>query len=78
MAKADGHRREEPSVIVWLRDMWWRRQRSVDLALLWPECKAQATSLDQARAVFAFHAMNDPAWRDFYGDKLQQVISELT
>lgn len=63
----------------WLRELWWARQRAVDLEILWPSCKELAPDLDRARACFAVHAFNDPCWYEYYGhDKLVEVISALT
>jgi hypothetical protein len=52
--------------------MWRSYQRAIDLKVLWPICKREAfaksgydpvLALDWARASFAVHAFNDPAWR---------------
>jgi hypothetical protein len=49
--------------------LWRSRQRRIDLDILWPVCKREALAryapdeaLDRARAAFAYHAFNDPAW----------------
>jgi hypothetical protein len=49
----------------------------MDLLLLWPACKEQARDLDHAKAAFAVHAFNDPAWVRFYEGDLCRVINEL-
>lgn len=49
-------------MIRWLLNFWHARQRSVDLDILWPTIKAQANSIDHARAAFAAHAFHDEAW----------------
>lgn len=61
-------------------ERWWReRQRGVDLKLLWPICKAKASDIEQARAAFAVHAFEDPAWREDYShDELVTYISNMT
>ncbi len=42
---------------------WWRgRQRQIDMDILWPVCVENARDLDRAKAAFAAHAFNDPAW----------------
>lgn len=62
-----------------LRSWWWARQRATDLQILWPACKSIAPDLDHARAAFAYHAFNDPAWVDHYGEEgLISVIGELS
>jgi hypothetical protein len=61
-----------------LREFWWARQRATDLMILWPQCKKLADNMHHARAAFAVHAFNDPAWVEFYGEtRLKQVIGEL-
>jgi hypothetical protein len=63
--------------IVGLILRWWRaRMRRFDLEILWPECKAHAPDLDHAKAAFAVHAFNDPAWLEL-GDELMTAIDEL-
>lgn len=60
------------------RDAWWERQRATDLEILWPTCKAQAQTLDHAKAAFAVHAFNDKAWIRHYGhDELVRVIDAM-
>lgn len=60
-----------------LQRWWWSRQRAIDLRILWPACKEGAASIDHARAAFALHAFNDPAWVREYGENLYNVIGEL-
>lgn len=56
---------------------WWARQRAIDLEILWPQCKAMAPDMDHARAAFAVHAFNDPAWVRHYQGGLFKAIEEL-
>lgn len=49
-------------MIRWLIDWWNARRRAIDLEILWPICKEKAKDLDHAKAAFAVHAFNDPAW----------------
>lgn len=57
---------------------WWhRRQRRIDMEILWPECVAQAINLDHAKAVFAVHAFNDPAWLSLGEPELREFIDNL-
>ena len=61
----------------WLMNLWYARLRKLDLQLLWPECLKQAGSLTKAKAAFASHAYNDPAWL-WLGDKaLYMAIEDL-
>lgn len=61
----------------WLLDIWQYRQRAIDLDILWPTCRANATDLDHARAAFAYHAFHDPAWLALGHDEIVRRIDEL-
>ncbi|WP_135210396.1 hypothetical protein [Vitreimonas flagellata] len=66
------------SPLRWIRDWWWARQRAIDLEILWPSCRDNAPDLDRAKAAFAVHAFNDPAWIGFYGrERLASFIDGL-
>lgn len=65
------------TVFLALRTWWRARRRKLDLEILWPVCKEEASSLDYAKAAFAVHAYNDPAWRDFNEDELIAFIDRL-
>jgi hypothetical protein len=57
---------------------WWRRrQRQLDLDLLWPLCVHGANDLDHAKAAFAVHAFNDPAWLELGEDNIIALIDRL-
>jgi hypothetical protein len=57
---------------------WWRRrQRMVDIEVLWPILLREAGDLDRARAAFAFHAMNDPAWLCLGEERVLAFINRL-
>jgi hypothetical protein len=58
---------------------WWHaRQRQIDMDILWPICRREANDLDHAKAAFAVHAYNDPAWLELGEDTLFQTIDRLT
>jgi hypothetical protein len=58
--------------------MWWHaRQRSIDMDILWPVCLQGANDLDHAKAAFATHAFNDPAWLALGEDGIIQFIDQL-
>ncbi len=59
-----------------IRKWWHKRQRQLDIEILWPACKAQVTYIEHARDVFREHAFNDPAWQEL-GDKLDSTIDSL-
>jgi len=61
----------------WLRDLWHARQRMIDLDVLWPACRETAPTLDRARAAFAVHAFNDPAWQRLGDAEIIRRIDEL-
>lgn len=52
--------------------MWRKRQRSIDMVILWPSCKSLAVDLDHAKAAFAIHAFNDSAWTNDLSER--QII----
>nr|HEV8010876.1 hypothetical protein [Bradyrhizobium sp.] len=57
---------------------WWHaRQRRIDLDILWPICLKGANDLDHAKAAFAVHAYNDPAWLELGEDRIFQFIDRL-
>lgn len=61
----------------WLRSLWYARLRKIDMDILWPTCRDQAKNLDNARAAFAVHAMNDPAWMFLGEEAACQIIDGL-
>lgn len=65
-------------MILWVFRVWQAHQRSLDLQLLWPACKEQATDLDHAKAAFAVHAYQTRAWRALGEDELYRQIDALT
>jgi hypothetical protein len=58
-------------------DLWRWYQRTFDLRVLWPQCKAQARDLDHAKAAFALHAFNNPAWLRLGEDEIKIRIDAL-
>jgi hypothetical protein len=57
---------------------WWRaRQRAVDIDVLWPILLREAGDLDRAKAAFAFHAMNDPAWLCLGEERIIAFVDKL-
>lgn len=64
-------------MIRWLQKFWYARCRKLDMEILWPSCLSQAPSLDHAKAAFAVHAFNDPAWLFLGRDTVHQFIDGL-
>ena len=64
------------AIWAFIRSLWRRRQRQIDLDILWPICVRGANDLDHAKAAFAVHAFNDPAWREL-GEELFNFIDRL-
>ncbi len=61
-----------------VRDIWWERQRNTDLNILWPACKAQTPDVEVAKVMFTLHAIQEPAWIEFYGkEKLIDFVDTL-
>jgi hypothetical protein len=65
------------SMISRLRSLWRARQRKLDLQLLWPTCREQAKTLEEAKIAFGFHANHDPAWQELGSAQIARVIDEL-
>ncbi len=63
--------------ITWLFSWYDARRREIDLEILWPICKEQARDLDHAKAAFAVHAFNDPAWMTLGHDAVFDAIDQL-
>lgn len=64
-------------MIWWLKDWWYARLRKIDMEVLWPTCLAGARDLDHAKAAFAVHAFNDPAWLFLGRNAIHQIINGL-
>lgn len=63
----------------WLRKLWRRQQRSVDLRVLWPLCRDHASSLFEAHRAFESHCRQDEAWMDDYTEQtLAEFIKTLS
>lgn len=55
-----------------------KRRRDLDVMIFWPSCKKTSESVRQARAAFAYHAMNDPAWTvDMTDHEIIEFVGEL-
>ena len=65
------------NILRMIQRWWWRRQRALDLEILWPICKERAPTIDAARALFMYHAFNDTAWIGEYKSELPRIIGEL-
>ena len=61
----------------WLQRWWHKRQRTIDLTILWPACKRRAPTLAMAKAAFAFHAFHDAAWLELGEAEIERRIDEL-
>jgi hypothetical protein len=61
----------------WIINWWHKRQRDIDLAILWPSCRDLAPDLDHAKAAFAAHAFQDAAWLSLGEDEIIHRIGEL-
>ncbi len=64
-------------MIRWLRNKWYAQKRDIDIKILWPSCVAQAKDIHHAKAAFAAHAFNDPAWDSLGHDGIVRVIDNL-
>lgn len=60
---------------------WWRkRQRRIDVEILWPCCKEEeAPSMYMARSVFRHHCIYDPAWtKDLSLIEIEEIVGRLS
>lgn len=59
----------------WLVNWWRRRQRRVDLDILWPICKQKAEGdIAEARAVFMAHMCFDSAYEGMSQEETDEFI----
>ena len=61
----------------WVNSLWYWQQRRDDLRNFWPVCLAAAQNIDEARAVFALHAYDSPAWLCLPPEELTRRIYAL-
>lgn len=61
----------------WLGSWWYAMNRRIDLEIFWPSCKKIAPDLNGAKAAFAMHAFNDPAWLALPHDEITRIIDAL-
>lgn len=66
-------------MIKWLMRAWRRRQRSIDIDILWPCCK-KATGGDAAKArlMMLQHAFIDEAWSDQSPEEINKIVEGLS
>lgn len=59
---------------------WWRkRQRQLDIEMLWPAIRRRPCSLYVARAAFRQHVIYDPAWtKDLDLVQIEEIVGRLT
>lgn len=62
----------------WLLSFWYKRQRAIDLQILWPSCRDLAPDLDHAKAAFAVHAYHDRAWLTLGEAEIWRIIKVLS
>lgn len=69
------------STINWPALNWFayqrRKQRQIDLDILWPSIKAVAPSLDKARIAMLLHMQFDPAWQEIPPAERVELIEHL-
>jgi hypothetical protein len=65
-------------MVQWFFSYFNERRRRIDIDILWPSCVALAPDIDHAKAAFAMHAFNDPAWQCLGHDEIVRRIEELT
>ena len=58
--------------------IWHAYTRRLDVKMIWPICVEKTNSLDEAKAVFAVHAFNDPGWQELGTRGILDAIDRLT
>ena len=61
----------------WFSGRCQRRQRQIDIEILWPTLCKNAGNTERARLAFAYHAARDPAWADLSDEDRRQIIASL-
>lgn len=61
----------------WILNWWYARQRKIDLEILWPVCREQASDLEHAKSAFAVHAYSDTAWLVLGEAEIYRIIDTL-
>jgi hypothetical protein len=61
----------------WVWRLYAKRLRRLDVEVLWPELKAAAANIDEARMAFEDHAIRDPAWLVLSMDEIDRIIAAL-
>jgi hypothetical protein len=64
-------------MINWLFNAWYARLRKIDIKILWPTCREQASSIGEARTIFAIHAFHDKSWLILGDDEIIRQIDRL-
>ena len=60
-----------------IQNWWWKRQRAIDMKILWPAMKEHAKSIHAARRVFMMHAVSCPCWTRHYKEGLWTHITGM-
>lgn len=61
----------------WITRWWRKRQRDIDVQILWPSLVRESADLGRAKAAFAFHAFRDPAWSDMDDEQIMAFVDRL-
>lgn len=65
------------SIRSFIMGCWQAQQRRADVYILWPSITKNAPNSTKARAAFALHAFNDPAWLALGKEELLRQIDAL-
>lgn len=60
-----------------IQKWWWKRQRDIDMKILWPAMKDKTASIHAARRVFMMHAAGCPCWTRHYKEELWTHITGI-
>lgn len=64
-------------MIKYIMNLWHKRQRDLDIKILWPICKKRTLCLAEAKGIFMVHCFMDPAWNYLDDKTLADYIDEL-
>lgn len=62
----------------WLTRYFRKRQRHIDMTILWPVIKEKAETIDKAREAFNYHTTIDSAWSDLTNEQRLKITNALS
>lgn len=56
--------------------LWHRRQRQLDLEILWPSLRAATPDLSLAREAFLLHVSQERAWNELAAEERETILKK--